>query len=234
MKAGLILDAHGRSRESVLRDGHQLQKSLQAAQNAERIGGMEFCARRRDVERVGLVFAQLLDRFAFVISGDHQRRFGGIGISVGKHNAGLVTECGQESLAGAVQPRFAKPGERQSEGIVDLQRAACRAAPWTAAALRSNQRELARAQTYRRSRARRIQIHSSTSWKDVPGSWSLPPGVPMRSTAIKTLQLITDESGTFLRHRTTVFHSRSSFGTEVRSVFRFCDRMCRGDSHLPI
>jgi len=53
----------------------------------------------------------------------------------------------------------------------------------------------------------------------------------MRSAAIKTLQLITDESGTFLRHRTTVFRCGSSSRTEVRPVFRFCDRMCRGDSH---
>ena len=71
----MILNADGRNNESILRDGNQLQKGLQSAQDGQ-AGWLRAASRRwRYVERVGFILAKFLNGFAVVIRGDDQRGF---------------------------------------------------------------------------------------------------------------------------------------------------------------
>ena len=88
---------------------------------------MQLRARRGYVQRVGLIFAQLLNRLAFVIRGDQQRRVCWINcLSVRKHQGRLAMELFQEPLSRTLQPRFPVTRKRKAESLVHSQEAATR------------------------------------------------------------------------------------------------------------
>ena len=66
-KSRLVFDVHCWCGKSIRRHLHELQKSLQAAQNAKWIRRIQFCARGRYFQRVGFVFTQFLNFFAGVV-----------------------------------------------------------------------------------------------------------------------------------------------------------------------
>ena len=72
-KTRLVLNGDRGSGETVRRYFDELEKSLQSAEDAQRICGVELCTGRSDFERVGFVLAELLDFFAGVVGVNHKR-----------------------------------------------------------------------------------------------------------------------------------------------------------------
>ena len=56
-KARTVFDDETRCRESLRADLYQLQKSLQAMEDSQRVGCLQLYVGRRDLEPVGFVFA---------------------------------------------------------------------------------------------------------------------------------------------------------------------------------
>ena len=88
-KSRLVLDAHCWCGKSIRRHIHELQKSLQAAQNAERIRRIQFCARGRYLQRVGIVLTRLLNFLAGVVRMHNQRRLRRLRRFAGNEKASL-------------------------------------------------------------------------------------------------------------------------------------------------
>jgi len=84
---------------------------------------MQLRARRGNVQRVRLIFAKFLDRFALLIRGNQQGRFCGINFfSIRKHEGRLAMELFQEPLARTLQPRLSVTRKSQAEGFVTLRK----------------------------------------------------------------------------------------------------------------
>ena len=74
-KSWRVFDMHRRSPKARRCDLNQLQKSLQAMQNSQRIRRAQLCSRSADFQYVAFVLSQFLHRFARVLRVNHQRRF---------------------------------------------------------------------------------------------------------------------------------------------------------------
>ena len=117
-KRGCVVDGHRRGGETLGRNVHQLQKRLQAVQDAERIGGRELHAGGRDRQVIRLVFTEFLNRLAR--AGGFDGEVGGAILSV-RHdgNAGFSRKGRQESVAGEGEPRFRVSLEDHGDVAVD-------------------------------------------------------------------------------------------------------------------
>ena len=103
-EARLIFDGDGGHGKSSGRDLHELKKSLQTAQHAQRVGAVSFAPESADGQFVGFVLAEFLHGFAAVVGMDLQRRRG----------AGLGTEWNSGLPGKLVSNRWTAPSSEAS------------------------------------------------------------------------------------------------------------------------
>ncbi len=96
----------------------ELQKCLQAVQDAERVWRGEDGSGGGDFEVVGLVFAKLLDGRAGAGGVNHERWVVG-GLGGYGQDSGLGGEMGEEAIAGALETRFCVTLESHLKSAVD-------------------------------------------------------------------------------------------------------------------
>ena len=90
-------------------------------QRVERCRSSEPCARGTHIKDIGFIFADLLNFLARVIGLNHKRCFCCLGRLEGEREASLTRKLPQESLTGALQPRFGIAGKRHRKRRVHSQ-----------------------------------------------------------------------------------------------------------------
>src|SRR4029077_17993427 len=108
-------DVHCRNAEILRSDSDQLQKRLQAAQRAERIGGVQLRPDWSHIQGVRFVLAKILDGLAFVVRRDFERWRPAALIRAKNDHSGLPLNFPLESHAGSIKPRLAISGEKRDE-----------------------------------------------------------------------------------------------------------------------
>jgi len=122
-EARAVFDVQSRNAETFRRDGDQLEKRLQAAECAERIGGVQPCPGGRHIELVGFILAKFLNGLAFAIRGDFERCWSRALVRMKNEQPGLPLNLPLEAQPGMFKARLAVTGKRDAETRVDFQRA---------------------------------------------------------------------------------------------------------------
>ena len=117
-KPGLIVNGHCRDGEASRGDLDQLEKGFEAVQHAQRIGGFEMNSIRCNLQVIGLIFIDLLDRRARPLGLDEEYWLVELGLAK-ERDSGLPREERQEALFGALQARLLETVERNAESAVD-------------------------------------------------------------------------------------------------------------------
>jgi hypothetical protein len=117
-KAGQVFDGDRVDGESMRSGVHELQKGLQAVEDAERIWRGEDGSGGRDFEVVGLIFAKLLDGRAWAGCLDQERRVIS-GLGGYRKDSGFGGEVGEEAVASAFEARLGVAFESHLKAAVE-------------------------------------------------------------------------------------------------------------------
>src|SRR3984957_17106370 len=117
-KPGIAVDCPGRNRGSLWGPAHQLQKGLQAVQDAQRIGGLQVNLTWHDLQVVGLVLFYPLHGRARTARLDEERRLIELRL-MPKRDPGLPGKNIQEALLSPFQPRLLIAFESDPKPVVD-------------------------------------------------------------------------------------------------------------------
>ena len=125
-KARLVLNHNGGRREPVTRNVHELQKSLQPMQYAERVWRREFGSAAGDFENIRFVFAYFLNFFAGVVGVNDQRGLGQPGSFEANRKRRLPRQLLEEAFCGAFEARLGVASQRHEKGRGDAQASSAR------------------------------------------------------------------------------------------------------------
>jgi hypothetical protein len=116
-EAGLVVYGDGIDDEALRRDVDELEKGLEAVEDAERIWRAQGCAGCRDFEMVGLIFVELLDCGAWAGCLDQER---GETSRLHRHGkySGLRAQVGEKAIAGSFEAGFGVTLEADSKSAI--------------------------------------------------------------------------------------------------------------------
>src|SRR5882724_720613 len=116
-ETGFVLNADGGNGVPGGSGLYHMEKGLEAVNRAQGGWGLEDGAARRDIERVGLVLAQFLDRFARVIGNNVESdTCSDAGRKV--RSTCPTRQDVQEALHGSVEPGFLVSGDMDEEMLI--------------------------------------------------------------------------------------------------------------------